>query len=107
MYENLLRLKCPLVGVVWKLKQSSSLDHSSKLRGPSPKARVLLNSATLTFTPSLIHMCLRLPVGYGHKLVAGVSRVRILVPLKSLRVAGCRCTLNMSKLKCPTVGVVW
>ncbi|GFU50145.1 uncharacterized protein TNCV_640571 [Trichonephila clavipes] len=32
---------------------STSLDHGSKLRGPSPKAFVSLNSATLIFTHSL------------------------------------------------------
>ncbi|GFW26814.1 uncharacterized protein TNCV_1403041 [Trichonephila clavipes] len=32
---------------------STSLDHGSKLRGPSPKALVQLNSATLIFTHSL------------------------------------------------------
>ncbi|GFU85319.1 uncharacterized protein TNCV_2386241 [Trichonephila clavipes] len=32
---------------------SSSLDHCSKLRGPSPKALVYLNSATFIFTHSL------------------------------------------------------
>ncbi|GFV98420.1 uncharacterized protein TNCV_623791 [Trichonephila clavipes] len=34
---------------------STSLDHGSKLRGPSPKALVQLNSATLIFTHS--HRC--------------------------------------------------
>ncbi|GFW88117.1 hypothetical protein TNCV_217891 [Trichonephila clavipes] len=32
---------------------STSLDHGSKLRGPSPKALVLLNSATLIFNQSI------------------------------------------------------
>ncbi|GFT34046.1 hypothetical protein TNCV_4384931 [Trichonephila clavipes] len=34
---------------------STSPDHGSKLRGPSPKALVQLNSATLIFTHSLTH----------------------------------------------------
>ncbi|GFX19241.1 hypothetical protein TNCV_3013851 [Trichonephila clavipes] len=32
---------------------STSLDHGSKLRGPSPKALVSLNSATLIFNQSI------------------------------------------------------
>ncbi|GFW47171.1 uncharacterized protein TNCV_56241 [Trichonephila clavipes] len=36
--------------------RSTSLDHGSKLRGPSPKALVQLNSVTLIFTHS--------PLGY-------------------------------------------
>ncbi|GFV55694.1 uncharacterized protein TNCV_754941 [Trichonephila clavipes] len=35
---------------------STSLDHGSKLRGPSPKALVQLNSATLIFTHSLTQL---------------------------------------------------
>ncbi|GFX40881.1 uncharacterized protein TNCV_3761021 [Trichonephila clavipes] len=42
-------------GVVVRRAQvwSTSLDHGSKLRGPSPKALMQLNSATLIFTHSL------------------------------------------------------
>ncbi|GFX49104.1 hypothetical protein TNCV_3077221 [Trichonephila clavipes] len=54
------RLKRPPISVVWKLEEgvpaqvsSTSLDHGSKLRDPSPKALEYLNSATLKFTQSL------------------------------------------------------
>ncbi|GFV57851.1 hypothetical protein TNCV_3072301 [Trichonephila clavipes] len=38
----MLRLKRPLVGEVWQLEEDgsyASLEHGSKLRDPSPKAR--------------------------------------------------------------------
>ncbi|GFT68489.1 hypothetical protein TNCV_2204091 [Trichonephila clavipes] len=49
--------KSPPVGVVWKLEEgfptqvsSSSLDHDSKLRGPSPKALKELNKVQVGIT---------------------------------------------------------
>ncbi|GFW67500.1 hypothetical protein TNCV_3391711 [Trichonephila clavipes] len=35
---------------------STSLDYGSKLRGPQPKALVQLNSATLMFNQSILHL---------------------------------------------------
>ncbi|GFV91950.1 hypothetical protein TNCV_2976211 [Trichonephila clavipes] len=59
---NLSKLKLLPVGVVWKLEEGvpaqvsfSSLDHRSKLRGPSPRTLEWLGSATLIFTHSLAH----------------------------------------------------
>ncbi|GFS57453.1 hypothetical protein TNCV_1401421 [Trichonephila clavipes] len=53
------RSRSPPFGVVWQFRErdvsqmsSSSLDHGSKLRGPSPIAIVLLYSATLMTHPS-------------------------------------------------------
>ncbi|GFT69603.1 teneurin-a [Trichonephila clavipes] len=51
-------LKCPFVGVVVRRGvpaqvPSPSVDYDSKLRGPSSKALLQLNSATLIFTHSL------------------------------------------------------
>ncbi|GFX41132.1 hypothetical protein TNCV_2218301 [Trichonephila clavipes] len=58
--RGVMHLKRPSVREVWKLGEEgaaqmsySSIDYSSKLRSPSPKALVLLNSMTLMFTHSL------------------------------------------------------
>ncbi|GFV92318.1 hypothetical protein TNCV_3949281 [Trichonephila clavipes] len=79
-------LKSTPVGVVWKLEEgmpsrvsSSSLDRCSKLRGQSPKARIL-EYGFYKFT--------QLPCGYGHELMTGVSRDRFLVLLKTRCVDG-------------------
>ncbi|GFX33159.1 hypothetical protein TNCV_5043261 [Trichonephila clavipes] len=54
---NQSKLKCPPVGVEWKLGEGvqaqmsfSSLDHGLKLRGPLHKALVQLNRVTFSFT---------------------------------------------------------
>ncbi|GFS98744.1 uncharacterized protein TNCV_2591891 [Trichonephila clavipes] len=63
----------PPVGVAWKLGEGvpaqvspTSLDHGSKLRGPSPKALVLLNSATLIFNQSILFNDLGFFLGLNH-----------------------------------------
>ncbi|GFT19722.1 hypothetical protein TNCV_1594411 [Trichonephila clavipes] len=51
-------------------QMSTSLDHGSKLHGPSPKALVQLNSGTLIFTHSLTRTLGR---GLGSSTLAGMS----------------------------------
>ncbi|GFW69304.1 hypothetical protein TNCV_486531 [Trichonephila clavipes] len=95
---NLLKLKRPPVGEVWRLGEgvpdqvsSSSLDHSSELRGPSPNAPLtaILQSKTVSIANA---SCT--PIGppllkSRPTLQAQVSKTKkIRVPDRGLKAAG-------------------
>ncbi|GFW32721.1 hypothetical protein TNCV_3679691 [Trichonephila clavipes] len=68
-------LKRPPVGVVVRRgvpaqMSTTSLDHGSKLRGPSPKALAQLNDVTLIFNQSINQL------NWGSKLTKSSYKVR-------------------------------
>ncbi|GFW92594.1 uncharacterized protein TNCV_519111 [Trichonephila clavipes] len=100
---NLLRAEtssrwCGVVVRRGGARSSMSLDHGSKLRGPSPKSPRIAEQCDVNIHSLIALMCQFLLLvwgnqkwpckfsGYGHGLVTGVSRVRDQVPLQTHRV---------------------
>ncbi|GFY04545.1 hypothetical protein TNCV_4416301 [Trichonephila clavipes] len=80
---------------------SISIQCAQKINSRSPATNRVRRTASYGLIPSVMR-----PSGYGHDIVAGMSRVRVLVSLKTRRVEGAM-HVKCIEVECLPVGVIW